>query len=59
MKFEYEHIKWVAGFLMKWKVRVVVDATMSDGTAVDSGVLQGIVLGPLQFLSCIDDSHSL
>ena len=41
---------WISNFLKQRKQRVVVDGIQSDLVTVDSGVLQGTVLGPILFL---------
>ena len=42
-------------FLTKRKMQVVVDAEESEAVSLDSGIPQGIVLGPLLFLCHIND----
>ena len=42
--------QWISNFLKKRKQCVIVDGVSSSLVDVDSGVLQGTVLGPILFL---------
>ena len=46
---------WIKSFLMNRLQRVMVDGENSEWVKVESGVPQGTVLGPVLFLSYIDD----
>ena len=46
---------WLADFLSHHLQRVMLDGTPSPCTPVGSRVPQGTVLGPILFLTCIND----
>ena len=50
---------WISNVLKQHKQRVVVDGIQSDLVTVDSGVLQGTVLGLIIFLLHINDLPSV
>ena len=46
---------WLSNFLSNRTMRVMCEGSLSSEAAVDSGVPQGTVLGPLLFLCHIND----
>ena len=51
----YELLYWIQSFLTDRVQRVVIDGVLSNPIVISSGVVQGSVLGPLIFISFIND----
>ena len=51
-------LHWIQNFLTKWTQNVVVDGCSSESARMRSSVPQGTVLGPLLFLTYINDLPS-
>ena len=51
-------LNWIQNFLTNRTQKVVVDGSSSESACMRSGVTQGTVLGPLLFLSYINDRPS-
>ena len=50
-----ETLKWIQSFLTDRKQQVALEGTLSSSATVLLGVPQGTVLGPLLFLTCINN----
>ena len=54
-----EIINWIEAFLTDRKQKVAVNGKESKWLNVTSGILQGLVLGPLLFVLCINNLPEL